>query len=162
MKRLILVTLLITGLFLQACTVEDIYSELNDRWGLDLPKAVTIIEGASDTTAKLTSSTKNINYIFQYQETDKSKIEGLDLWEHLTTREINLLVQQIFPQLYPSESTPRTPAERLSLVEDALGFKLDEHLNYFSKRDKLTPTGGRIVLLYDPDSVQIQAFHFVE
>lgn len=162
MKRLILVTLLITGLFLQACTVEDTYSVLNDRWGLQLPKAVTIIEGASDTKAKLTSSTKNIDYIFQYQETDRDKLDGLELWDHLTTREINQLVQQIFPYYYPGETTPKTPAERLSQVEEALGFKLDDNLNYFSKRDKQTPTGGRIVLLYDPASVRIHAFHFFE
>lgn len=162
MKRLLLVILIIAGLLVQACTVESIYSTMNDRWGLKLPKAVTIMDGASNSGTKLTSSTENMDFIFRYQDTDQATLDGLEIWHKLTAREINQLVKLLYPYFYPENNAPLTPAERLSLVEDSLGFAVTENLSYYSKRDNQGTTGGRIILLYDSDSLQIHAFHLVE
>ena len=162
MKRSFLMVLIIAGLFFQSCTVENIYSVLNDRWGLQLPKAVTIIDDATNSDTYLTSSTKNSDYLFVYQEEDSATLDKLPIWSNPTNREINQLIQLIHPYFFTDETKPLTPAQRLEQLEEKLGMVIDENLKYYSKRDSQSPTGGRIILLYDDELSQIHAFHLVE
>lgn len=162
MKRTWLLILIVVGLLVQSCTVDDLYQTLNSRWELKLPKATTIVDGVNNSGQKITSSTKNLDYIFTYETQDRVKLNDLSIWKSLTTREMSSLVKRLYAYLFADDKASHTPAEKMRLVEDQLGFKLDDNLRFFQKKDPTSPTGGQIILLYDEQSLQIHAFHFVE
>lgn len=162
MKRCLLLFLIIVSVTLQACTVDNLYQTINQRWELQLPKAVTIINGENNSGQKLTSSTKDLDYIFKYDSVDKEKLDNLTIWNTLAPRDIAQVVKQLYAYYFPDDETSLTPAERATRLEDKLGFKIDEQLKYYSKKDTKSPTGGRIILLYDSEEVQIRAYHFVD
>ena len=161
MKPLFLI-LIVSTLLSSSCTVDNLYRTINDRWELQLPKAVTIVDGENNSHQKLTSSTTDLDYIFQYAPFDQAKLDELTIWTYLAPRDITHVVKQLYAYFYPQDGTILTPAEKLQKVEEKLGFAIDEQLRYYKKTDPGNPTGGRIILLYDSDRIQIHAFHFVE
>lgn len=162
MKRFRLLILIMTGLLLASCTVSDVYTALNEHWGLQLPKAISIIEGQANSSQRISSTTKNLDFIFNYAPEDQTSLDQLTIWTPLSTRDTNFLVKELYSYYYPDDATPQTPAQKLQRVEEKLVHRLDDSLSYYSKRDHETLNGGQIILLYDSVGLSIHAFHIVE
>lgn len=162
MKRFWLLILITSAMITQSCTVDDLYQTINDRWELQLPKAVTIVDGENNSNQKLTSSTKDLDYIFHYQASDKDKLDNLKIWNTLAPRDTAHVVKELYAYFFPDDSSALTPADKVKKLEVKLGFAVDENLKFYMKKDTKSPTGGKIILIYNPDDVEIRAFHFVD